>query len=142
MRVAVAEYANDVPIGQDSIVIDTSGGQSLTLSTAGVRLNVTAAEAAVAVTAQADAALTGRDLTVTLAQGLQGPQGPPGSATVLTYQLAGVASWSQGHTFPYPPEVQLVDAVGERVYLTAQYPSPSSVYLLFPTPFTGKVILR
>lgn len=78
MNVAVAEYANDVPVGQSSITVDTGAGQSATITADGVTVNVAAADTAVAVSQIGDTRLAGHDLTVTVAQGLQGPAGPTG----------------------------------------------------------------
>jgi hypothetical protein len=74
------------------------------------------------------------------------PPGPPGPAgggiAAVAYTLTAVGSWTHTHAFPYPPEVQLVLAAGERVYADVEYPDSTHVALVFPTPFTGTVILR
>ena len=63
----------------------------------------------------------------------------------LIYHLSAVSSWSMEHSFTYKPDVMLFDTNNggiERIYATTNYPDPTHVALLFPTPFTGTVILR
>lgn len=67
---------------------------------------------------------------------------PPLGLAPLVYELVAASSWSTPHPFPYPPDVQLVERGVARVYMGATYPDGSHVYLLFPTPYTGKVVLR
>ncbi len=75
--------------------------------------------------------------------GIQGPKGDPGvgGAGAVSYSVTAVSSWTQAHDFPYFPEVHLVDSLGEGVEIGVEYPDASHVFIEFPQPFTGKVIL-
>lgn len=78
--------------------------------------------------------------------GIVGPQGPAGEPGTggqgpIAYQLVQVSSWAQAHTLGYLPEVRVIDEGGNVVGMSVSYPSPTTVYLLFPTPFTGEVLL-
>lgn len=78
--------------------------------------------------------------------GIVGPQGPPGAPGIgggapLVFSLVDVSSWAQQHTLGYLPEVRVVDAEGNIVGMSVAYPTPDTVYLVFPTPFTGEVLL-
>jgi hypothetical protein len=73
--------------------------------------------------------------------GPTGPQGAPGTAFAISYVLTNVSSWSQPHTFPYYPAVRLINDQGEEVEIEIEYPDAHTVYIEFPLPFTGTVIL-
>lgn len=116
MNVIVAEYANDVPVGQAVIVVDSRAG---------------------------GATVVGGQVLVTVGQGVQGPQGPAGGAPApVVVTLTDAPEWSYPHTFPYDPDVAFIDSQARRVYAGVDYPNGGTVHALFPTPFTGKVILR
>lgn len=70
-----------------------------------------------------------------------GPQGPAGTAFALPYILTNVSSWNQPHGFPYYPAVRLINDQGEEVEIDIEYPDAHTVYIEFPLPFTGTVIL-
>lgn len=69
-----------------------------------------------------------------------GPQGPV--ATPVAYDLVEVSMWTNTHTFPYNPWVQVLSATGTQMYVSAEYPDATHVAITFPDPFTGTVILR
>lgn len=73
--------------------------------------------------------------------GPRGLQGPPGTAFAISYVLTAVSSWSQPHDLPYYPAVRLIDEFGNEVETEVEYPDLHTVYIEFPTPFTGTVIL-
>jgi hypothetical protein len=87
--------------------------------------------------------IRGEPITVTVVDGGTGPQGPPGASAPLplAYSVVAVSLWSQAHSFGYLPEVRLIDPTGSAVAIGAQYPDANTVFLLFPTPFTGTIIL-
>lgn len=91
--------------------------------------------------------VTERPTVVAIASPAQGPPGPAGpsgdgSGTApSSYTVTGVSSWSQTHTFAWLPEVRLVDAAGFEVDVGVEYPDAHTVYLEFPTPFTGTIYL-
>lgn len=75
--------------------------------------------------------------------GPQGPTGPAGGApSPITYTVTAVSSWVKAHAFPYPPSVRLIrgsDSVSVEIGVT--YSDSAHVFLQFPTPFTGQVVL-
>lgn len=77
-------------------------------------------------------------------RGEPGPPGPPGSgsSTVVFYTVTAVSSFYVEHTFPYLPDVQVVDADGNRVLVGAEYPDQTHIHIVFPAPFTGQIGLR
>lgn len=75
--------------------------------------------------------------TVVLNPALGGTLGPQGA---LSYPLTAASDWFHVHAFGYPPQVGLVQD-GQAVDIAVEYPDASSVYLTFPSPFTGTVIL-
>lgn len=75
--------------------------------------------------------------TVVLNPALGGTLGPQGA---LSYPLTAASDWFHVHAFGYPPQVRLVQD-GQAVDIAVEYPDASSVYLTFPSPFTGTVIL-
>lgn len=87
----------------------------------------------------------GQSPTVVVVGNPTGPTGVvlPGTASLqpVTYNLAGVTSFSHSHLFPYLPSVKLVDSSGVTVGVTVEYPDASHVYIVFPQPFTGQVVL-
>lgn len=75
---------------------------------------------------------------------LAGPAGPKGDSAlpiVNTYTLTAASNWTQAHTFPYPPNVRLIDASNVDVGAEIHYPDPTHVNLSFPSPFTGTAVL-
>jgi hypothetical protein len=73
--------------------------------------------------------------------GATGPQGPPGTKFAEQYELTSVSSWNHAHDFDYYPVVRLVLPSGQEVETDIEYPDAHTVYISFPTPFTGTVIL-
>lgn len=75
--------------------------------------------------------------------GPQGPQGLPGQdgSVPTVFELVSVSSWTQAHDYSYLPEVRVLDADGFQVGLGVAYPNAHTVFLSFPAPFTGKVLL-
>lgn len=59
----------------------------------------------------------------------------------VTYVLTSVSSWNQVHNFPYRPEARLIDAANNSVEINIEYPDDTHVYIEFPQPFSGTVIL-
>lgn len=57
------------------------------------------------------------------------------------YHLTAVSSWNQVHVYSYLPEVRLIDETGVGVEIAVEYPDAAHVYIEFPLPFTGTVIL-
>lgn len=84
---------------------------------------------------QADASITGAPpnqiLNLTL------PRGIP----TVQYPVTLVSSFHQAHIFPYPPNVSLVDQSGHSVNIGVSYPDSTHIFIEFPSPFTGTIIL-
>lgn len=133
MNVAVAEYTNQtLPISTDNELI--------TVDDHNIAIKVDVSQTTV-VYSDVPVDVNVGSLTVTVAEGLQGPQGPAGAGVHQVYSLISVSSWSHSHPFLYAPEVRLIDASGLGVDIGVEYPDSSTVYIEFPTPFTGTVIL-
>jgi hypothetical protein len=85
------------------------------------------------------------ELVVDQVTGAPGPPGPPGptggAPNPIEYSLTSVSNWSQVHAFGYPPKVQVITSSGEQVGMSVTHLDATHVHLLFPQPFTGKVIL-
>lgn len=73
---------------------------------------------------------------------LLGPPGPPGPVVEpIEYDLINTSNWTQAHTLPYLPEVRLIDTAGRSVLVQVNYPDATHINIVFPQPFTGKVLL-
>lgn len=72
--------------------------------------------------------------------GPQGPAGPPGN-TPQSITLTAASDWNYTHDYPYMPEVRLIDPNGNWVGVGVQYPDAHTIYISFPVPFTGTVLL-
>lgn len=67
--------------------------------------------------------------------------GGAGGEEALRYDLVAVSSISLEHAFANPPIVYVVQD-GELAMIGADYPDATHVYLVFPKPFTGTVVLN
>lgn len=133
MNVAVAEYTNQtLPVSTDNEIIAVDDHNI------GVKIGLTQTNV---VYANVPVDVNVGSLLVTVAEGLQGPQGPAGAGIHQVYTLTNASSWTHTHPFSYQPEVRLIDASGLGVDIGVEYPDSSTVYIEFPTPFTGTVIL-
>ena len=85
------------------------------------------------------------DTVIVQGVGIQGPKGEKGDdgsgIEPEIYTLTAVSSWYHAHTFPYPPEVRLVDQTGEECEIGVEYADDTHVSITFPVPFTGTLIL-
>jgi len=70
---------------------------------------------------------------------------PPSTASLAyapdIYQLIGVTTWTQQHTFSYKPAVRVLDTNNTEVLIAHNYPDATHVSIVFPSPFTGIVLL-
>lgn len=64
-----------------------------------------------------------------------------GGEEALRFDLRNVSSISLEHAFANPPIAYVVDN-GQLALIGASYPDASHVYLQFPHPFTGTVVLN
>jgi hypothetical protein len=78
---------------------------------------------------------------VPIVVGPQGPVGPPGTGGAEQYVLSSVSSWSKEHDYSYLPDVRFYKSDGSRIMFGYDCPDSSHVYVEFPTPFTGTVVL-
>jgi hypothetical protein len=67
--------------------------------------------------------------------------GGGGGYPPIVYTVNAISSFSRAHTFPYPPDVRLIDTSGYGVETAVEYPDSEHVYISFPTPFTGTIVL-
>lgn len=66
---------------------------------------------------------------------------PPGQP-VRAFPVSAITSWTQSHSFPYPPGVRLVASDGSTVTPSAvSYPSAGSVTATTTAAFTGTIYL-
>lgn len=77
--------------------------------------------------------------TVDVPAPLPAPSG--GGEEALRYDLTAVSSISLEHNFAAPPMVYVVQD-GGLALIGADYPDATHVYLQFPQPFTGTVVLN
>lgn len=136
MNVIVTEYANDVEqaAGQQVIKVDPHDMQvKVGVATTSVTIDEIPVSVGVG------------QLTVRVAQGLQGPEGPAGPSggyNPVSGLYSNIGSITIPHSFPYLPEVRLVElSSGLGVDVGVEYPDSSHVYIEFPQPFTGYIIL-
>lgn len=128
--------ASDFP-GQE-IIVDPGLIQTVIVSYQG-SLSVTVAEPSTAnIASTSTESVSVQQLGVV---GPPGPQGPPGTGFPSVFQVTDVGSWHQQHDFLYLPDVRLIDELGEDVEIGVEYPDANHVYIEFPTPFTGTIIL-
>ena len=79
--------------------------------------------------------------TLVISESDPGPPGPPGPPRAAqTYPVVAVSSWSHSHGLNYPPMVWLQQGT-ELVLVGAQYPDNDTVYITFPVPFTGTIVI-
>jgi hypothetical protein len=70
-----------------------------------------------------------------------GGGGGGGYIPPTTYHVTAISSFSRAHEYPYEPEVRVITAGNVGAITAVEYPDSSHVYLEFPTPFTGTIIL-
>lgn len=51
------------------------------------------------------------------------------------------SQWDMSHSFPYLPDVKIIDSAGDYVFGDITYPSTTTVRATFSAPFSGKAIL-
>ena len=73
--------------------------------------------------------------------GPRGVPGPSGGRNPITLELTDVSSWTFTHDFPYLPDVRLIAQNDEEVSIGVKYPAEDVIFIEFPAPFTGRVIL-
>lgn len=56
-------------------------------------------------------------------------------------QQVPAIQWDMTHTFPYLPDVKVIDSAGDLVFGDITYPTPTTVRAIFSAPFSGKAIL-
>lgn len=123
--------------GQVDVTVQSSPERQVIVTfTGGQTVTVGAAVAANIVTASTERV----DVQQLGIVGPQGPAGPPGGAPEV-HPVTAISTFSVTHQFSYPPEVRLVDSAGDAVDVGVEYPTPQSVYIEFPTPFTGVIYL-
>lgn len=74
-------------------------------------------------------------------QGKPGPAGPAGGRNPVTVELTDISSWNYSHDFPYLPDVRLIATDDEEVGVAVKYPTDDSIFIEFPSPFTGRAII-
>lgn len=83
-------------------------------------------------------------ISIEVFDGLRGRDGGEVSGYVppLTFSLSGVSSYTATHSFPYYPQVRLLDINKQAVDTDTEYPSSTQVHVVFPSPFSGTLILQ
>jgi len=61
---------------------------------------------------------------------------------VIDTSWVNASSAAYSHGFPYPPDVWVLDENNTRVWVTVQHPYPNQIYIEFPQPFTGRILLQ
>lgn len=121
-----------------SVVVEIGPIQQISVSTSAPQQVVASSPATINVETQSQQRVDVQELGII---GQQGPPGPPGTSFAVTYVLTSVSSWSQAHDFSYYPSVRLIESLGDEVETNIEYPDAHTVYIEFPMPFTGTVIL-
>jgi len=91
--------------------------------------------------------VTPNDLGVTVAasgpQGIQGPEGPPGTASgAYTFtQIAPASVWSISHNLGYNPAVTAVDSAGNVVEGTLIYQTTDTLEITFGIAISGSAYM-
>jgi hypothetical protein len=76
--------------------------------------------------------------------GVQGPPGPPGTASSDNYTyVQSVADniWTINHTIPFRPNVSVVNSAGQVIYANVDYASATQIIITHSVPLTGMVYL-
>lgn len=74
-------------------------------------------------------------------QGLIGPQGPPGTGSVIFTQASPSASWLINHSFGRKPSVTVYDSAGEQIDADITV-TDTQVTVFWPSAVTGSAILN
>lgn len=79
-----------------------------------------------------------------LVKPVAGPAGADGAPGGRPDPVTFTGTWSSfytAHTFPYLPDVWLINQAGDAVEVGTEYPDATHVSISFPVPFTGKIVI-
>lgn len=60
---------------------------------------------------------------------------------ITVQQMTPSDDWLISHSFPYRPDVRIIDSAGDQVFGNITYPSATQVRIQFSAPFSGSVDL-
>lgn len=75
--------------------------------------------------------------------GTQGPQGTPGTgvmAMTVSFDTPSLV-WEVEHSYPYRPDVETYDQVGDKIYGEESHPTSTLVRVTHGIPMAGKIRL-